>query len=98
MHRKRGRTEDPKCALSPLLSCAVYGDNGYPGPLHTATTLTRALSIERRGGHCISRLTGGGAGLCWAIDAAYEVKFTEILDIRPLVPLLRRAPNIAPEP
>jgi methanethiol S-methyltransferase len=38
------------------------------------------------------------AGLCWAITAAYEVKFTEILGVRPLIALLRRAPNIAPEP
>jgi methanethiol S-methyltransferase len=38
------------------------------------------------------------AGFFWAIAAAYEVKFTEILGIRPLMALLRRAPNIAPEP
>ena len=37
-------------------------------------------------------------GLCWAVAAAYEVKFTEILGIRPLIALLRRAPTIAPEP
>ncbi|MFL6446288.1 MAG: hypothetical protein ACJ746_01095 [Bryobacteraceae bacterium] len=38
------------------------------------------------------------AGVCWAIAAAYEVGFSEILGVRPLVSLLRGADAILPEP
>jgi methanethiol S-methyltransferase len=38
------------------------------------------------------------AGLCWAVAAAYEVGFREILGIRPVVSLLRGDETIPPEP
>lgn len=38
------------------------------------------------------------AGVCWAVAAAYEVGFPEILGIRPILALLRGDETIAPEP
>ena len=38
------------------------------------------------------------AGVCWAVAAAYEVGFPEILGVRPLISLLQGAETILPEP
>ncbi len=38
------------------------------------------------------------AGVCWAVAAAYEVGFREILGIRPVLSLLRGDDRVAPEP
>lgn len=72
-----------------------------------ATMVILVSYIRRQPSRVLFKLEGGpvaalrslqAAGLCWAIAAAYEVRFTEILGIRPLAALLRRAPIIAPEP
>jgi protein-S-isoprenylcysteine O-methyltransferase Ste14 len=74
----------------------------------SATTMVILVSyIRRQPSRVLFELEGGAAaalrslqaaGLCWAVAAAYEVRFTEILGIRPLAALLRRAAVIAPEP
>ena len=91
--------------VGPRIRNALYRPFYLAQSIVTMVILVRY--IRRQPSRELFRLKGGAAiafrglqaaGLCWAIAAAYEVKFTEILGIRPLVALLSRAPNIAPEP
>jgi hypothetical protein len=72
-----------------------------------ATMLVLVAYIRRQPGKLIVNARGlasvpfrlvQGAGVWWAIVAAREVRFSEILGIRPFVSLLRGDEQIAPEP